>query len=208
MHITKYSHSCLRITGDGVLVVDPGVFSERSALDDADAVLITHEHPDHVDVAALAAACAGNPDLVVHAHPDVLAKLGVPARPIEPGQTISVAGLDVTAYGGQHAIIHPDIPRVANLGYLIADGAGTLYHPGDSFVVPGDAAVDTLFVPVAAPWLKLSEAIDFVRAVRPKRAFALHDALLTEDGAKITDTHLTNLSGCDYARLTAGSSTD
>jgi L-ascorbate metabolism protein UlaG (beta-lactamase superfamily) len=206
VRVTKFSHSCIRIDGDGVLVVDPGAFSERAALDDVDAVLITHEHFDHVDVEALAGAYDRNPDLVVHAHPDVLPKLGVPARPIEPGGTVPLVGFDVTAYGGQHAVIHPDIPRVANLGYLIAGGGTTVYHPGDSFVVPEGADVDTLFVPVAAPWLKISEAIDFVRAVKPGRAFALHDALLTEAGAKITDTHLTNLSGCDYARLTAGTS--
>jgi L-ascorbate metabolism protein UlaG (beta-lactamase superfamily) len=53
--ITRYTHSCVRIERDGtVLVVDPGIWSEPSALHDADAVLITHEHSDHIDVLRLA----------------------------------------------------------------------------------------------------------------------------------------------------------
>ncbi|MGX6602469.1 MBL fold metallo-hydrolase [Micromonosporaceae bacterium Da 78-11] len=207
MRITKFTHSCLRIDGDGVLVVDPGVFSERSALVGADAVLITHEHPDHLDPAALTEAVQRQPGLRIFAHADVLATVPALAEvstAIEPGSEFEAAGLRVRAYGGQHAVIHPDIPRIANLAYLIGDDRTNVYHPGDSFTVPGDATVDTLFVPLDAPWMKVSESIDFVRAVRPGRAYALHDALLTEPGAKIFDGLLERLSGTDYAHLAPG----
>ena len=208
MRITKYTHSCLRIdgdgAGDGVLVVDPGEFSERSALDGADAVLITHEHIDHLDLAALAETVTRRPGLRVFAHADVLPKLaafGDIATAVAPGQAFDAAGFRVRAYGGRHALIHPDIPRIANLGYLIADDGANVYHPGDSFTVPEDTVVDTLFVPLNAPWMKLMESIDFVRAVKPGRAFALHDALLNETGAKLSDGHLTRLSGTTYAHV-------
>jgi L-ascorbate metabolism protein UlaG (beta-lactamase superfamily) len=210
VRVTKFSHSCIRIDGDGVLVVDPGEFSERAALDGVDAVLLTHEHFDHVDVDALVAAQAQNPALTVYAHADVLPKLaalGGAVRTVGPGESFGAAGLEVRVHGGLHAVIHPDIPRIANLAYLISDDTTSVYHPGDSFELP-DEAVDLLFVPVAAPWLKLSESIEFARVVKPRRAFALHDALLTEAGAKITDTHMGNLSGCDYARLAPGTATD
>ncbi|GAB1694478.1 MBL fold metallo-hydrolase [Krasilnikovia sp. M28-CT-15] len=207
MRVTKLTHSCLRITsGDTVLVVDPGKFSEGSALTGADAVLITHEHFDHLDVDALAAAVAAKPDLRVYAHADVLPLLSGVAdavTAVAPGQEFEAAGFTVRAHGGQHAIIHADIPRIANLGYLIADGQGTVYHPGDSFTVP-DEPVDTLFVPLNAPWMKLSEAIDFARAVKPRRAYALHDLLLTELGASISNGHLERLSGTEYAQLAPG----
>ena len=101
-------------------------------------------------------------------------------------------------------MIHPDIPRIANLAYLVADESSNLYHPGDSFTVPEDTVVDTLFVPLNAPWMKLMESIDFVRAVKPGRAYALHDALLTETGAKISDGHLARLSGTSYAHVAPG----
>jgi L-ascorbate metabolism protein UlaG (beta-lactamase superfamily) len=212
VRVTKFTHSCLRIDGgDSVLVVDPGVFSERSALTGADAVLITHEHFDHLDVDALAEASARQPEMRVYAHPDVLPKLAAVAgavTTVTAGQEFPAAGFTVRAYGGQHAIIYPEIPRIANLGYLIADGETSVYTPGDSFTVPEDTLVDTLFVPLNAPWMKLAESIDFVRAVQPRRAFALHDALLNENGAKVSDGHLESFSGTDYAHVPPGTTID
>jgi L-ascorbate metabolism protein UlaG (beta-lactamase superfamily) len=211
VRVTKYTHSCLRLEGDGVLVVDPGGFSERTALDGADAVLITHEHPDHLDPDALKVAVGRRPDLRVYAHPDVLAKV-TPITDqvvaVEPGEEHTAAGFTLRAYGGMHALIHTDIPRVANLACLIDDGRQNLYHPGDSFTVPEGVEVETLFVPLNAPWAKLAESIDFVRTVRPTRAYALHDALLTDNGAKISDGHLERLSGTKYAHLAPGTTID
>jgi L-ascorbate metabolism protein UlaG (beta-lactamase superfamily) len=211
VRVTKFTHSCLRLDGDGVLVVDPGGFSERAALAGADAVLITHEHPDHLDVDALSEAVAQHPGMRVYAHADVLPKLTAlhdVVTVVDVGQEFTAAGFEVRAYGGRHAIIYPDIPQIANLGYLIADGQSNVYHPGDSFVVPEGATVETLFVPLNAPWCKLAESIDFARAVRPQRAFALHDALLTDAGAKIYDGHLERFSGAGYARLAPGTTID
>ena len=211
MRITKYSHSCLRIEHDGaVLVVDPGGWSERSALTGADAVLITHEHPDHLAVDRLADTLGERPDLRVYAHAEVLPELTAVAgavTPVAADTEFTAAGLTVRAYGGQHAVIHPDIPRIANLGFLISDGAGTVYTPGDSFTVP-DEPVETLFVPLHAPWLKVSEAIDFVRAVHPDRAFALHDFLLNETGAALYDSLHERLNGTRYARVAPGTTLD
>jgi L-ascorbate metabolism protein UlaG (beta-lactamase superfamily) len=207
VRITKFTHSCLRIEGGGVLVVDPGEFSEREALEGADAVLITHEHIDHLDLAAVAETAARNSGLRVFAHADVLPKLaafGDIATAVAPGAEFEAAGFRVRAYGGTHALIHPDIPRIANLGYLIADDDANVYHPGDSFTVPEDAVVDTLFAPLNAPWMKLMESIDFVRAVKPGRAYALHDYLLTPVGAKVSDGHLARLSGTTYAHVEPG----
>ena len=208
MRVTKFTHSCLRLEGGGVLVVDPGGFSERAALVGADAVLITHEHFDHLDVDALSDAVARQPGLRVYAHAEVLPKLTAFAdvvTGIGAGDEFDAAGFGVRAYGGHHAVIHPDIPRIANLGYLITGGDGsTLYHPGDSFEPPESEHVDTLFVPLHAPWSKLSESVEFVRTVAPDRAFALHDALLTETGAGVYDGHLDRLGGAPYKRVAPG----
>jgi L-ascorbate metabolism protein UlaG (beta-lactamase superfamily) len=207
MRITKYTHACLRLEhSGGVLVIDPGVFSEPEALDGADAVLITHEHVDHVDLDKLRAAAAAQPELTVHTHPDVeaqLTDLDADVFAVNPGDIFVAAGMTVRAHGGQHAVIHPDIPRIVNVGFVIDAPDGPIYHPGDSFHVP-DEEVATLFVPVSAPWLKLAEAIDFARAVKPERAFALHDSLLVEAGQQMVTGHMTRLSGTHYTRLEPG----
>jgi L-ascorbate metabolism protein UlaG (beta-lactamase superfamily) len=86
-------------------------------------------------------------------------------------------------------VIHPDIPVVPNTGYLIDHGA--FYHPGDSFHVP-EQRVDVLGLPTAAPWLKISEAIEFFRAVSPRVAVPIHQGLLALPEAFYA--HLENLA--------------
>ena len=208
MQVTKYAHSCLRIEHDGgVLVVDPGVFSETAALDGADAVLITHEHPDHVNVEALTQALERRP-VPIHGPASLAGVLGDAAETltvVTPGESFTAAGVPVRAYGGQHAVIHPDIPVIPNVGYLIND---VVYHPGDSLVVPEDVQVDTLFAPIHAPWNKFSEVLDFIRAVAPRRAYALHDALLNGNGLGVLDRQYTAMSKTDYRRLEPGTRID
>ncbi|MEU9824446.1 MBL fold metallo-hydrolase [Micromonospora chersina] len=208
MQVTKYTHSCVRLEHDGgVLVVDPGVYSETEALDGVDAVLITHEHPDHVNVEALTRALDRRP-VPVHGPASLAGALGDAAEALTvvvPGESFTAAGVAVRAYGGQHAVIHPDIPVVQNLGYVFND---VVYHPGDSLVVPEDIQVDTLFAPIHAPWSKFSEVVDFIRAVAPRRAFALHDALLNANGFGLLDRQYTALSKTEYRRLEPGTRID
>ncbi|SCG65784.1 MBL fold metallo-hydrolase [Micromonospora coxensis] len=209
MQVTKYAHSCLRVEHDGgVLVVDPGVFSDAaSALDGADAVLITHEHPDHVDVAALTRRLEKAP-VPVRGPASLAGVLGDAAEaltPVTPGDTFTAAGVPVRVLGGRHAVIHPDIPVVENVGYLLD---GRVYHPGDALHVPEDVEVETLFAPIHAPWSKFSEVVDFIRAVAPRRAYALHDGLLNGNGFGILDRQYTALSRTDYQRVEPGTRID
>jgi L-ascorbate metabolism protein UlaG (beta-lactamase superfamily) len=187
MRLTKLGHSCVRLERDGrVLVIDPGVFSEPDAAVGAEAVLITHEHVDHLEEGRLRSAIDANPALEVWTNPSVarsLDGLGAPVHPVGHGDAFTAAGFEVQAHGEDHATIHPDIPVVRNVGFLVG---GEVFHPGDSFTVPG-TPVATLFVPVHAPWLKVSEAIDYIREVRPERARALHDGMLNDRGLGLTE---------------------
>jgi L-ascorbate metabolism protein UlaG (beta-lactamase superfamily) len=207
MRLTKFSHSCVRLDGDGVLVIDPGVFSEQASLDGVDAILITHEHGDHLDLDKLTDALARRPAVRIFTNPSVVAKLGdlaSVATTVNSGDEFTAAGFGVRAYGAWHAVIHPDLPPMPNLGFFVEG----VYHPGDSFDVPADVEIETLFVPVSAPWLKLSESVDFVRAVKPRQAFALHDALLNDNGFGVFDGMMTGLAGTEYRRLSTGESLD
>ena len=202
MKLTKFPHACLRIEQDGaVLVVDPGVFSDPgAALRGADAVLITHEHADHVDVDALKAFSGA-----VYAPAEVAAQLGgSEVTAVSPGDTFTAAGLEVQVFGDRHAHIHEDVPDIPNNAYLIG---GKVYYAGDAFSLPG-VEVETLFVPIGAPWMKLAEAIDYVRAVAPQRAHPTHDAVLSTAGQGISDNWLTQRGHTAYSRLDIGKPID
>jgi L-ascorbate metabolism protein UlaG (beta-lactamase superfamily) len=185
MQITKYTHACVRLEHDGrALVIDPGEWSEPEALEGAEAVLVTHEHADHI--AATRVAAAGVP-VFAPAGADIS---GVDVTRVTSGQVFEAAGFKVTAVGDRHAFIYRGMPDCPNLGYIVED---RIYHPGDALFVPVQP-IDTLLVPAQGPWLKLAEAIDFVRAIGPKRTIPIHDAGMSERG-------MTSVNGL-YGRVT------
>ncbi|MFF4101539.1 MBL fold metallo-hydrolase [Streptomyces sp. NPDC001903] len=205
MKLTKRLHSCVQLEKDGrVLVIDPGAFSEPDAGLGADALLVTHEHPDHFDEGRLRAALDANPAAALWTLRSVAERLA-PAYPgrvhtVGHGDAFAAAGFEVQVHGELHAVIHPDIPRVTNVGYLVD---GSLFHPGDALTVP-EVPVDTLMLPVHAPWNKVSEVIDYLREVKPRRAIDIHDAYLSDIARPIYDNALAALGGTDHGRLAAG----
>ena len=208
MRITKFGHACVRVEHDGAtVVIDPGVFTDVGALDGAGAVLITHEHADHYLPQHLRATDApvftieAVADRIREDAPDVAERVTV----VAPGQEFD-AGLPVTAVGELHAVIHPEFPRFFNSGYVLTAGDQKLYHPGDALTEPGEQ-VDLLFVPVSAPWMRASEAIEFARAVKAPRNLAIHDRVYSEAGLGIVDGHMNAFlpkEGLEYVRLPDG----
>jgi L-ascorbate metabolism protein UlaG (beta-lactamase superfamily) len=182
MRLTKLGHSCVRLEKDGaVMIIDPGIWSGQDVLAGAQAVLVTHEHPDHLDAAAVRAALAADPGLRLCANSSVagqFADFGAQVRAVAHGDTVTAAGFEVRVYGREHAVIHRDIPVIANTGFAVD---GEIFHPGDSFTVPEDP-VPTLLLPVSAPWLKFAEVADYVREIAPRRGYAIHDAILNDNG--------------------------
>jgi L-ascorbate metabolism protein UlaG (beta-lactamase superfamily) len=182
MKLTKFGHACIRLESDGgSVVIDPGGFTEDVAVDGADAILITHEHPDHFIEPRVRSAAAANPGLqiwTVAAVADSLVGLGDQLHVVGDGDTFSVAGFEVEAHGTWHAEIHRDLPRVTNTGYLID---GRVFHPGDALTVP-DKPIETLMLPLHAPWSRTADLIDWLREVSPTRALAVHDGFLNAAG--------------------------
>ena len=180
MKITKYGHCCLLIEDQNTRVLtDPGIFSQLDEvlnLRNIDAVIITHEHADHLHTQSLEKILAANPLAAVITNntvKELLAQSAFACKTVEAGGSIKVKNMLLEAYGTHHAFLHPQIPQIANTGYFFN---GKLFYPGDALTNP-KRAVEILAVPAVAPWIKISEAIDYVAELRPKVAFAVHDGI-------------------------------
>lgn len=216
MRITKFVHACLLVEdGDARLLLDPGAYSAGfEQLTGLTAVLISHQHPDHVDLDRLPALLERNPEAVLHADEGTAAQLaerGLPVRAVRAGDVLEL-GTRVRVVGRDHAVIHPDLPVIPNTGYLVAE---RFLHPGDAFTVP-EAEVELLGLPSGAPWLKAAEAVDYLRAVRPRVVLPIHEAGLSMpamtyalfDQLKPERTELRVIDGgepADFGRAPSGS---
>ena len=178
MRITKIGHSCLLIEEGSVrILMDPGNYSPVPQAEGVDVVLITHEHDDHCYLPAIQEVIEKNPAAEVITHAAVGKKLeavGLKWTAIADGEVLERKGVKIASYGTTHARIHQDIPIIANTGFLIAD---RLFYPGDSFHQP-PVEVEILALPVAAPWMRIEECIEYAKAVKPKVAFPVHDGML------------------------------
>ena len=174
-----------------------------------EAVVITHEHADHWTPEQLRRVLGRSPKARVFGPAGVVAAAtGFTVEQVEPGDTVTTGAFTLRFFGGEHAVIHPSIPLVDNLGVLVN---GRFYYPGDSFTIPDGVEVDTLAAPAAAPWMKVAEVIDYVTAVQPRRAFPTHDGILSAAGAGISNQLIggaVRAGGGEYYPLTAGESLD
>lgn len=210
MRLTKLGHSCVRLEKDGAnLVIDPGVWSGADPLAGANALLITHEHADHLDGGVVRAALERDASLelwTVAAVAEDFASFGGRVHSVGHGDSFTAAGFDVHVHGREHAPIYPGMPVVANVGFAID---GNVFHPGDAFTVP-DEPVKTLLLPISAPWLKTSEMLDYAKAVRPQISYAIHDELLNANGVGLIEMLAGAFLGGagTYARLEPGASAD
>jgi L-ascorbate metabolism protein UlaG (beta-lactamase superfamily) len=214
MRITHLGHAAVLAETDGVrILIDPGNFSDAwHSLTDLDAVLVTHQHPDHLDPQNLPALLAANPAAIVLVEPSILdlissgelPSLGENAVGLQPGDQEIVGDAVVTGVGGQHAIIHRDIPRIGNVGYVLrSPDQPTLFHPGDSYEAIPDG-IDILAVPAYGPWAAMKETIDFVRAVGALEGFPIHDELLSDRGRTVAYNRLNEMTPTRMVTLRGG----
>jgi L-ascorbate metabolism protein UlaG (beta-lactamase superfamily) len=210
MKLTKHEHACVVFEKDGdSIVIDPGVFSGKpeDIISGAAAILITHEHADHVNEEAVNAALADRPELRVYAPASLAGAFSAHAdqfTPVTAGDALRIGGFDISVHGDTHAVIHPDIPTIPNVGFFVDE---SVYHPGDAYFVP-DVSVRTLLLPTSGPWMKLGEAADYVRAIRPDQIVQIHEMLLSDIGLGLASNLLgaEGLTGIPLTQIPAGES--
>ncbi|MCX6502079.1 MAG: MBL fold metallo-hydrolase [Microbacterium sp.] len=211
MRLTKHEHAALTLDKNGKkLVIDPGTFTTPlTDLHGLVGIVLTHEHVDHWTPENLDRILATHPDTPIFAPEGVEhAAPGYRITTVAPGDAVDVGPFHLEFFGGRHAVIHESIPVVDNVGVLVD---GKFYYPGDSYVVPEGVAVSLLAAPVGAPWLKIGDAMDFVLAVKPARAFGTHDMTLSRAGLSMGRARLqwaVEQNGGEFVELEPGQSTD
>ena len=202
MRVTHLGHACLFVElADSRILIDPGSFSTGfEDLRDLDAVVVTHQHADHLDEERLPSLLAANRQAAVYADPesaDLLGGTSTDVVVLVEGENHRAGAASIRPVGRLHAVNHDGVPRCTNVGVVLAaDGEPTLYHPGDAYDgEPGD--VDVLAVPLNAPWCKVAESIAFVRRVAPRQIIPIHDALLSTAGRRLYLGHVEGYGGDD-----------
>lgn len=189
MQLTKYEHACFVVEKQGAsLVVDPGVLTtDFTPPENVAAIVITHQHPDHFDLDHINDILDDNPTAVIVGPGAVTSQLPqFETRTAHAGERLMIGGFEIDVYGKKHAVIHPSLPDIENIGVLIDD---RIFYPGDALTIPEKSA-DVLLVPLGAPWLKESEAIEYMQAVDARLTVPTHDATLSRAGRDIYDAWL------------------
>ncbi len=187
MKITKYIHSCLLIEEDGQrLLMDPGTFSfieKKVAPEDftnIHAILITHEHGDHVSPEAVKIISQRNPSAIVYVNSEKTAEIvrgaGIEAVEVFKEGERNVVGFHVRGVLAQHEAI--PFPAPENTAYIINK---KLLHPGDSYdPVLENHRMEILALPLTAPWGTWNDAIAFAIRQKPKIAIPIHDGFVKD----------------------------
>ena len=160
-------------------MTDPGAFSTIQLNEsDINVVLITHEHQDHLHLESLKEILKNNPNVIVITNTSVgniLEKNGISFVKIEEGEKYQIKGVVISGFGDVHSEIYEDFGKVQNTGYMIDN----LCYGGDAFNYP-DFDVDILALPVAGPWMKIKDAIEYAKNIRPRICFPVHDAIMQD----------------------------
>lgn len=202
MRITKREHACLIVEKNGhTLVIDPGAFTTPlPTIEQLDGIVLTHEHPDHWTPEHLGALLEAHPGTPIYGPAGVVAAASdFTVTEVTEGTQERAGEFTLRFFGKLHNVIHHTVPVIDNVGVMVDD---TLYYPGDSYTVP-PIPVQVLAAPAGAPWLKISEAMDFVTAVAAQHVFPTHQMTLSDIGQGMANGRLKDMAEASGGQFTA-----
>lgn len=215
MRLTHLGHACLLVeTGGQRILIDPGAYSPGIVdVTGLSAILITHQHADHVDLQRLPEILEANPQARLYAEPQASAILegaGIGSEHTVAGEPFAIGRVEITVVGEKHALINEALPRIGNLGVVLrSEGAPSLFHPGDAYDgEPGQ--VDILALPLNAPWSASRDTVAFAQRISPRVCVPIHDALLSTIGRQLYVSHVQSFGpeGMELRDLSDGAPVD
>jgi L-ascorbate metabolism protein UlaG (beta-lactamase superfamily) len=178
VEITWLKHDAFLLKGDGIVVaIDP--YELRSVPEKADLVLVTHDHFDHCDPNSV--RLVAKPDAVIVAPQNAASKLGKNVRVVKAGDVLTEKGVTikvVPAYNvrPERQRFHPK--NYGGVGYLITLAGKTVYHPGDTDLIPemdNLGQVDIALLPVSGTYvMDAQEAAEAVKRIKPTHVIPMH----------------------------------
>lgn len=184
MDIQWLGHAGFRCSGEKIIYFDP--FQVSKSFNDADAILISHEHYDHCDPASIKKlVCAKT---VIACPPDCTSKLrGLEFKQlllVEPNKEYQIYGLyvatipayNINKFRSHGVVFHPREQHW--VGYVITIDNVKIYHAGDTDKIPEMRTlegIDIAFVPVSGTYvMSAQEAADAVQSFHPKLSMPMH----------------------------------
>ncbi|MFA0733820.1 MAG: hypothetical protein OGMRLDGQ_000320 [Candidatus Fervidibacter sp.] len=178
VEITWLKHDAFLLKGDGIVVaIDP--YELRSVPEKADLVLVTHDHFDHCDPNSV--RLVAKPDAVIVAPQNAASKLGKNVRVVKAGDVLTEKGVTIKVVPAYN--VHPERQRFhpknyGGVGYLITLAGKTIYHPGDTDLIPemdNLGQVDIALLPVSGTYvMDAQEAAEAVKRIKPTHVIPMH----------------------------------
>jgi L-ascorbate metabolism protein UlaG (beta-lactamase superfamily) len=172
LYFERFVQSGFLVKGPNVTIyVDP---HRIEGGEKADIILITHQHFDHLDTAAIDAL--RKEDTVIVANAPCAQKLEDRGRVVtlEEEQMASEKGVDIRAVAGYN----DHHPRGSNVGFVFRVAGKTVYHAGDTGRVPEMEAlgpIDVALIPIGGTFtMDEEEAAALVRDLKPKIVIPMH----------------------------------
>ncbi len=174
MNVTRYPQSCLLLEKDGhKIVIDPGMhFLEKYTVEElngVEAVLYTHQHPDHYEPKIAEALLAQG--VAVYANGSTAQLIGAErVTTVNDGDSFSVAGFAITARELPHCLLPNGEEGPQNTGYIVDS---VFFDPGDGKDID-DLKVAAMALPITGPDISMLDAFNFAEKLGVKVAIPVH----------------------------------